>query len=326
MRYIVYGAGAIGGVIGGRLFQHGHDITFIARGHHGRVLRDSGLTLVDPEGSVELAVPTVEHPAEVELRPDDVVVLAMKTQDTQGALRDLIAVAPCGLAVACAQNGVENERLGLRHTGNTYGICVMMPASHLEPGVVIASSSPVAGILDIGRYPAGTDAVAERFATDVSAAGFAARADAAIMRSKYAKLLMNLGNALEAACGPAARGSGLYGLARAEGEACLAAAGIDVASQEDDRARRGDLLQVKPINGEQRGGGSSWQSLARQTGAVEADYLNGEVVLLGRQHGVPTPVNELLLRTANRMARERAEPGSMPIESLLAELGTGAER
>ena len=45
------------------------------------------------------------------------------------------------------------------------------------------------------------------------------------------------------------------------------------------------------IGGRRRGGGSSWQSLARGTGTIETDYLNGEIVLLGRLHGVPTPVN-----------------------------------
>ena len=116
MRYIVYGAGAIGGVIGGRLFQHGRDVTFIARGDHGAVLRQRGLTLADPDTTVTLQVPTVEHPSELRLGSDDVVVLAMKTQDTHLALTALAAVAPSDVRVACAQNGVENERLALRRT------------------------------------------------------------------------------------------------------------------------------------------------------------------------------------------------------------------
>jgi 2-dehydropantoate 2-reductase len=61
-------------------------------------------------------------------------------------------------------------------------------------------------------------------------------------------------------------------------------------------------------------GSSSWQSLARGTGAIEADWLNGEIVLLGRLHGVPTPVNEVLRRVANRMARNRLPPGSWSLE------------
>ncbi len=77
----------------------------------------------------------------------------MKTQDTQAALDALDTAAGPPGAVACAQNGVDNERMALRHHDLVYAICVMCPATHLEPGVVAASSSPVSGILDLGVYP-----------------------------------------------------------------------------------------------------------------------------------------------------------------------------
>ena len=105
---------------------------------------------------------------------------------------------------------------------------------------------------------------------------------------------------------------------RAEGEAALDAAGIDYASRDEDKERRGDRMHVQPVNGEMRGGGSSWQSLARGTGSIEADYLNGEIVLLGRLHGVPTPVNAMLNDLANTMAREGQPPGSYDIDALSA--------
>jgi hypothetical protein len=59
------------------------------------------------------------------------------------------------------------------------------------------------------------------------------------------------------------------------------------------------------------------QSLTRGTGTIEADHLNGEIVLLGRLHGVPTPLNELLQRLANTFARERRPAGSMPVAELV---------
>jgi 2-dehydropantoate 2-reductase len=137
------------------------------------------------------------------------------------------------------------------------------------------------------------------------------------MRWKYAKLLTNLGNALEAVSGPAGARSEAAGLLRAEGEAALRAAGIAYASAAEDTERRGDILRIGPVDGEPRPGGSSWQSLSRRTGSVESDYLNGEIVLLGRLHGVETPVNERVRQVANRFARERIAPGSLPPDSLL---------
>jgi 2-dehydropantoate 2-reductase len=124
---------------------------------------------------------------------------------------------------------------------------------------------------------------------------------------------MNLANAAEAICGPAERTAEIARRARSEGAAVLRAAGIDAASREEDRDRRGDKLKV----GLSRGGGSSWQSLERGTGSIEADYLNGEIVLLGRLHGVATPVNALLQRLANDAARSRRPPGTLDADDVL---------
>ncbi len=104
--------------------------------------------------------------------------------------------------------------------------------------------------------------------------------------------------------------------AQREGEEALAAAGIDVVSGEEDRERRGDLLQMAPTQSGEWRGGSSWQSLERGTGSIEVEFLNGEIVLLGGLHGVPTPVNALLQRLATRAAVEGAGAGAWSIEEL----------
>jgi 2-dehydropantoate 2-reductase len=318
MRFIIYGAGAVGGVIGGRLFQADHAVTLIARGEHLRALQHRGLTLAAPSGTATLPIPAVGDPGDAEPNPGDVVVLAMKGQHTEAALDDLRRAAPPGVAVVCAQNGVENERKALRCFPDVYGVSVMLPATHLEPGVVLCHSAGLSGLLDLGRYPTGVDATATAVAEALTGAGFESEARADIMRWKYRKLLLNLGNAVEAVCGGDARRGPLYGLVMEEGAAVLAAAGIDPVSGEEDRERRGELLRMKPIEGVRREGGSSWQSLARGQGSIEADYLNGEIVLLGRLHGVPTPANELFQRLAVQFAAEGRRPGSLSVDEALA--------
>jgi 2-dehydropantoate 2-reductase len=322
MRFIVYGAGAIGGVVGARLAEHGEDVALIARGAHAEAIRANGLTLEAVEGTKRLALPVVTTPAELEFTAGDVVLLAVKSQDTQGCLESLRWVAPASTPVACLQNGVENERAALRYFDNVYPVCVMCPAGHLEPGVVQASSSPVTGLLDIGRYPSGTDGIAAEVAAALERATFSSLVLPDVMRWKYAKLLRNLGNALDALCGAAGRGSPLAGMARDEGAACLAAAGIEYATEDEDAARRGGLLQLRPVNGQRRDGSSTWQSLKRRTGSVETDYLNGEIALLGRHHGIPTPVNALLQRLTAELAASQGEPGSLTPEDLLNRLAT----
>jgi 2-dehydropantoate 2-reductase len=324
MRFVVYGAGAIGGVVGGRLAQHDEEVVLIARGDHHDAIRDHGLRLVSPapdsaEGIVTdtLSIPVVSHPAGIDFRDDDVVLMAMKSQHTGKALSALAASAPPTVAVVCVQNGVANEPAALRLFADVYGVCVVCPALHLDPGVVEAHSGPVTGILDLGRYPTATDKRAEAIAAVFASSSFDSEARPDIMRWKYAKLLNNLGNAIDALCGPHADAHELQERARVEGAACLRAAGLDPVSPEDDAARRGDRFQWGGAAASSRPGASSWQSLARGTGSIEADYLNGEIVLLGRLHGVPTPVNELLQRMAGRSAREGTAPGSITADELI---------
>jgi 2-dehydropantoate 2-reductase len=321
MRYVIFGAGAVGGVIGGRLFQTGSDVALIARGEHLSALQARGLELQTPEETRTLPIPVAGHAEQLPVTDADTVILATKSQDTLAAVEQLAGLAP-DAPVVCAQNGVDNERTALRRLARVYGMSVFLPATHLAPGVVQAHSGPALGILDLGCYPNGTDEVCTRVAADLTAAGFSSRPDRAIMRHKYAKLLLNLANALEAAGGAGARQSDLVAQAQAEARLCLRAAGIEVAPPEEAQSRRDGVMHLRPIAGQRRAGGSSWQSLARATGRIETDYLNGEIVLLGRLHGIPTPVNEMLQRVANRLARDQRPPGSLTTDELVAELSS----
>jgi 2-dehydropantoate 2-reductase len=285
----------------------------IARGAHLDAWRADGLRLQSADEDVVLDVPVAASPAEAKVTADDVVILAMKSQDTVAAIADL----PDGVPIVCAQNGVSNEREVLRRFERVYGICVMCPTQFLEPGVVQANSSPVTGLLDIGRYPSGVDDVAEGVAAALRSSTYESVARDDIMRWKHRKLLMNLGNAVQAVCGHGGT-KPLVDRIRDEGIAALAAAGIPVASEQEDAERRGNRMTIRPIEGAQRGGGSSWQSLARGTGQIETDHLHGEIVLLGRLHGVPTPANALIQRLANQAAAERREPGSMTADEVLS--------
>ena len=350
MRYIIIGAGAVGGTIGGCLAQGGHEVVLVARGAHLDALRAGGLRFGTPEGTEVLPIPAIGGPGELDLRPDDVLVLATKSQDSVAVLAEwarqpvhggaveggdarggpVTGSAARDLPVVCAQNGVANERFALRRFSRVYGMCTWLPASHLAPGVVAGHGRPKAGLLFVGRYPSGTDETIERIAADLEGSRFLAPVGPDVMRWKYRKLLGNLGNAIEALCGHAAAGrDGVApGAARelvdrttAEGTAVLDAAGIGYASEAELRDARGHQVDFAPVAGTTYGGGSSWQSLSRGTGSIEVDFLNGEIVLLGRELGVPVPVNEALQRLANRAAAEHLPPGTMPPERILAEAG-----
>ena len=319
-RFIVYGAGAVGGSIGSRLFEHGHDVALIARGAHREAIARAGLRFESPDAVLVQPIEVVALPEEIAWRDDDVVLLTVKSQDTAGVLERLEAAAGPDVAVACVQNGVENERAALRRFADVYSVVVQLPATHLEAGLVIAHSSPVTGSLDIGRYPDGLDDRAREIAEVFAGSGFASQPRADISRWKYAKFLRNVTNAVDALFD---RGEAPEVARRAVAEAVAALDAAGIAHVEDaeydERHRR--LITPKPVAGRERGGGSSWQSLARTSGVIETDQLNGEVVLLGRLHGVPTPVNELLRRLAGADARAGIPPSGHSEADFLAVLG-----
>ncbi|WP_062209860.1 ketopantoate reductase family protein [Streptomyces sp. NBRC 109706] len=336
MRYIIIGAGAVGGAIGGRLAAGGHQVVLVARGAHAAAMRADGLRLDTPEESLRLELPVVEGPEEVTLGPEDVLILAVKVQDSVAALnawahRPVAGGGTAGerLPLLCAQNGVAGERLALRRFRRVVAVCLWLPAQYLTPGRVVAPCSPLTGILHLGPYPEQpspqdaflTETLAP-IAADLERSRFLARLAPDVARWKYAKLLGNLANSLEAVCGPLGEDERLpdiYARVRAEGEAVLAAAGIGYVSEQEERELRAGRMDMLPVPDTDFRAGSSWQSLRRGAGSIEADYLNGEIVLLGRLHGVATPWNETLQRLANVFAAAGRPAGSLPVDELIRE-------
>jgi 2-dehydropantoate 2-reductase len=164
------------------------------------------------------------------------------------------------------------------------------------------------------------DETAVGLAKVLSDSGFASIATDEIETLKWGKLLSNILNALEVLCGRDAMSDPLADRVLDEAVACVTANGIDVARARSLAEERSELVHYHSIGGIRRVGSSSWQSVLRGTGNVETDYLNGEIVALGQRYGIATPVNELLQRRANEMARSGLAPGTVSVAELHAEL------
>jgi 2-dehydropantoate 2-reductase len=321
VRFVSYGAGAIGGTVGARLYQAGRDIALIARGAHGAAICSDGLVVETGDSRVTLPIPCYERPEDVQFGPDDVVLLAVKSEQTAAALDALAAAAPPTTTIVCLQNGVSNELTALRIFESVYGCFVYLSAAHLRPGVI---SAPARGTLDVGRFPAGVDRMATDTADAFRAAGFDSVARPDVMRWKYTKLLMNLDNVVQALCGPEAAAPAIHDELQAEARACFAAAGIELVGTDELRERG---ISRRPRGVPKRSyGNSSWQSLSRATGSLETDYLNGEIVLLGRLYRVPTPANLAITELARMAARERRAPGSFTEADLMAAIEAAHRR
>ena len=320
LRYVIYGAGGIGGVIGARLFQAGQEVTLIARGEHARVMSAQGLRLIAPNEQLTFQMPVVEHPAAARIDHQTVVLLCMKSQHTLSALEDLAGCASPDTPVVCVQNGVANERQALRFFKHVYATVVNLPALYLTPGEVVSFAQGQGGILDSGCYPGGVDELSDRLTKDLSSAGFSSMADPRVMRKKYAKLLLNLNNVLLAGVKDFENTQHLRQLILQEALACYDAARIQCASKEDVKARQNGVYQMAKIPGYENSAGSSWQSVMRGTGDIETEYLNGEISLLGRLHGVATPANDACVGLARQLMRSKSGPGIVTAATLLATL------
>ena len=323
MRIVIYGAGGIGGGIGARLALAGLDVVLICRGEHLAAIKANGLLLKAPEGEVRVPIAAVGHPREVAWRDGDVVMLTMKTQDTEPALRELEQCAGTSLPVFCAQNGVENERLASRRFENVYATLVAMPATFLVPGEVIASAAPLSGCLHSGRYPGGSDAIATEVCAALAGSHFHAEPSTDAMALKYRKLILNLGNGVEVIVGRSAWAAGgelgeFVEHVRQEAAACYEAAGIAAVLPADYVSRVTSHYRAQDVGGEARSASSTLQSVLRGHQTTEVDYLNGEIELIGRLHGVPTPYNSVVREVATRMAATKAQPGSVSLEELRA--------
>ena len=317
MRYILYGAGAVGSVIGGRLFQTEHDVVLICRGPHLQAVKEKGLTLKTPAETFELPIQAVGHPSEISFCKEDVVFFTMKSQDSEEAHRTLFALTGGEVPVVCAQNGISNEPLALRRFQSVYGMIVRLPSSYIEPGVVTNEAAPRAGVLDLGRYPHGVDSLAVEISKDLDASGFSSQPDPDIMRWKYTKLLFNLDNVLSAIFRSNEPMGDISQAIKEEALNCYQAAGITHASSDEMRERSRNVFKRTEIEGSPRMGSSTWQSLERGLASVETDYLNGEIVLLGALYDIPTPYNRAVQILVNQIASEGKSPGSLHVDDLM---------
>ena len=308
MRMIIYGAGGIGGVVGGHLARVGHQVVLIGRPGHMNAIREHGLRLITPVGTHTLRLPAFTSPDQISFQPDDVVLLCMKSQNTDEALSNLCSVTE-DIPIFCLQNGVRNEEIAAKYFPRVYGVMVRVGAVYLTDGEVIARRDPP-GWLIIGRYPSGTEDLVEVVAANLRTAGFVVMTTSDIMPYKWGKLMGNLANAIGAITN--ARGEDNNQIARAardEAIRILAQANIRWVS-DGQLATEWPDFNVPPrsiLSTEAQS--STWQSLARGRDTVETDFLNGEIMRQAERLGIRAPVNEALLHISQEMAAKGERPG-----------------
>jgi 2-dehydropantoate 2-reductase len=320
MKFLFFGAGAIGAYVGGSLALAGYDVAFVEQPKPAEVLRRDGLNLSIGLKTHRIPVREVYAGAVDAVRESaaDLAVFALKSYDTAAAIKPLKPSSVLLPPALCLQNGVENE-------------------AALE--CVFGSGRVIAGTVTsaVGRGQTGEITLERKRGMGVAAgyglslpvaeamnrAGLNARLYPSAPAMKWSKLFTNLvANASSAILGMTPRAifsdPRLFRLEREMLRECLRvmrAGGINVTDLPGTPVRllalavqRLPRALAQPMLARAVGGGrggkmpSFYLDLNSGRGKTEVEWLNSAVVRTGARLGVDTPVNRLLTETLNRLA------------------------
>lgn len=294
MRIAVVGAGGVGGYFGGRLAQHGEDVTFIARGAHLQAMRAAGLRVSSQLGDFVINPVSVTDRAST-VGPVDVVMFAVKLWDVESAASQILPLVGSDTAVISFQNGVDAEhilaaRVGAEHVAGGLAYITTLLA---EPGRVEQVGS--AARLVFGELDGRTSARLTAFADACRAAGIDVTLSTEIEKELWSKFvylcaLSGLTTLTRHSLGPILQDAdtrALFVACMSEVAAVARARGVNL---DDDIVARqtawGDGLPptVK----------SSMLVDLERGNPLEVAWLSGAVARMGAELGVNTPVNAFI--------------------------------
>lgn len=297
-KVVVLGAGAMGGLFGATLCEGGLDVTLVdVWREHVDVINASGLTLTGHGGERVVPVRATTNPDAAGTA--DLVCVQCKALHTEGALRRASGIIGEHTVVVSFQNGLGNEEA----VGRVVGPSKVL-AGVTAQGATVTGPGVVHNFGDlptwVGEPAGGLSARVERIADAFTAAGLDTRASADIRREKWKKLLANVGmsalsaitdlTSIEIMSMPEL--AAIVHAAVDEAAAVGKAAGVDLDVDET----RAVLARISVSDA--GGTGASKSSACadiRNRRRTEVDFISGAIVRLGREHGVPTPVNQTLV-------------------------------
>ena len=295
MKILVVGAGAVGGYFGAMLLSAGHDVTVVARGEHGRAIRERGLVLETPTGTTRVTPPVLNDVGEAAGLGAELALVAVKAESlasvAEGTGR---ALAPDGFAIPLL-NGLDSEAelAAIIGKGRVLGGIAQIASTNLGGGRIRVDGP--AKLVLAPLLPEQMPEV-ERISQELARGGFECDAKKDLARILWTKLLWNA--PFNAICALTDRTAGevlavpelsalvrdaMQELARvAKAEGVVIDERLIDATLDATRAKFADSVP-------------SMLQDVRNGRATEARALQGAVVRRGERHEIPTPLHRALL-------------------------------
>jgi 2-dehydropantoate 2-reductase len=304
----ILGAGAVGCFVGGKLRANGHRVVFVGRQSTVDTLQQNGLLLTQLDGPQSVvSAEEIEASVDAAIMADcELVLVCVKSQDTEDAARQIARHCAGDTTIVSLQNGVTNARVLARHLGAR-----SIAAGMVGFNVVVGGE---------GRFHRATeggivmkDTVKTRALSDaLGASGISAAVHSDMQSILWAKLLLNLNNALNVLSDvPLVEqlSDRSYRLVLAlmvdEALTALKAARIRPAAFGKVRPRAIPFILRLPNWAFKRAASamlamdpharsSMWEDLQAKR-APEVDYLNGAVAALAREVGTSAKTNDVVI-------------------------------
>ncbi len=315
-RIAVIGAGAVGSALGALLHRAGQKVVLVARPAHVAAICQNGLQV---DGDMGNFIASVEAAETLNFRPD-LTLLTVKAQDVVAAVKANQAFLT-DVPVVTFQNGIRSDDLvaSILPREQILSAVVLTHVTYLIPGKVTVVYR---GKLILGRPFGERDSKLEDVARTLNQA-VPTRVTHNIQGAHWLKLVVNLNNALPAITNQtmnqvyanASLRDLAVGLMR-EGLRVIDRANIRLESlpqvsvaltrlvnwMPSGIAGRIAAAKVRQLTTEWPLWGSTLQSIQRGR-PTEIDYLNGEIVELGKRYGEATPLNAKVVELVHQVER-----------------------
>jgi 2-dehydropantoate 2-reductase len=293
----VMGAGAVGCYYGGMLARAGASVTLIGRLHHVEAINQSGLRL--ETAHFQQTLPLTASTEASAVRDAKIVLLCVKSPDTEEAARALMPYLDGEAVVLSLQNGVDNvERIHTAIGIEAIPAVVYVGAEMTAPGCVKHTARGDLIIGDLIRRVANgpiRQALLEQVARLFERAGVPCRVSENVEGELWVKLVINCSyNALSAVSRQ--RYGRIVGNPHTRNTIRqLVEEAVAVAEAAGVQMTQSNMVEAAWKLGEVMSGtlSSTAQDIGRGK-RTEIDSLNGYVARRGAELGVPTPVNQTL--------------------------------